>query len=115
MTGKQDLSEDDVILLFVDKAENIRRLIAKSWLALHACVALLATERGEILPLSATLQELGVTSNSELTAIVRQTQVFGKFSAFASLKGGRSLGTWGQPGRGGDCSAVQAQLQGDVQ
>jgi hypothetical protein len=42
-------------------------------------------------------------------------QVFFNGHAFAALKGDESLVTWGDPERGGNSSAVEAQLQGVVQ
>ena len=58
-----------------------------------------------------SLQAAGVHDGEHLTAVAQQLQIASAESAFVLwCCGGSKIITWGNPGNGGDCSAVQDQL-----
>ncbi|OLP99508.1 Thioredoxin reductase [Symbiodinium microadriaticum] len=67
---------------------------------------------GEVLQPRATLSQQELTDGMQIVAVLRQPEIIStrRSTSMALLTGDGSVLTWGDPERGGDCSAVQDQL-----
>eukprot|EP00439_Symbiodinium_sp_Y106_P033664 s700_g4.t1 len=67
---------------------------------------------GEVLQPRATLSEQKLTDGMQIVAVIRQPEIVStrRSTSMALLTGDGSVLTWGDPERGGDCSAVHDQL-----
>ncbi|CAE8650193.1 unnamed protein product, partial [Polarella glacialis] len=102
--------------LQVDRADHVSDLVAKARQAFGRHVVAICTRTGHRLAQVALVADVGLRHEDVLTAVVMKQIVIyaARLGAFAALKGDGSVVTWGHAGYGGDSSAVQAQLQGDV-
>ncbi|CAE7717051.1 unnamed protein product [Symbiodinium sp. KB8] len=78
---------------------------------LNASIGPLITASGSLLQGSATLKQAGLQDGDTVTAVLRDAALAATTGAFALIRGDGSVVAWGHPGAGGDCSAVQEQLQ----
>ncbi|CAE7199272.1 USP [Symbiodinium natans] len=74
-------------------------------------VGKLISASGDRLLESATLAQAGIRENDVVTAVVQDVAVAATSAAFAAIRANGTVVAWGCPKRGGDCSAVQDQLQ----
>ncbi|CAE7643634.1 USP, partial [Symbiodinium sp. CCMP2456] len=71
----------------------------------------LISARGAVMLASRTLVQEGVEDGDVITAIFQDVAVAAASNAFAAIRSDGSVVAWGDPQGGGDCSAVQKQLQ----
>ncbi|CAE7695829.1 unnamed protein product [Symbiodinium sp. CCMP2592] len=67
--------------------------------------------RGDALPRSSSVGEVGLADGAVLTAVVAECQVAASMLAFACLRGDGSVTTLGPEKYGGDCGLAQESLQ----
>eukprot|EP00439_Symbiodinium_sp_Y106_P047255 s326_g6.t1 len=65
---------------------------------------------GSILDVRESIKRARLQSGGSLTLHINRAQVRATRSAFAGILGDGSIVTWGDASHGGDCSAVQGQL-----
>ncbi|CAE7856367.1 unnamed protein product, partial [Symbiodinium microadriaticum] len=67
--------------------------------------------RGDALPKSSSVGEVGLADGAVLTAVVAECQVAASMLAFACLRGDGCVTTLGPEKYGGDCSLVEESLR----
>ena len=102
-------SGETLVLPEHSKVGNLKLLAQRS---LGQAFLKLITDEGHVLTNPEdSLQAAGVQDGENLTAVAQQVQVAASDAAFALwCCGGNRVVTWGDPYRGGDCSAVRDQL-----
>ncbi|CAE7772121.1 USP [Symbiodinium sp. CCMP2592] len=71
----------------------------------------LISASGTVLPASSTLAQEDIKDGDVITAVFQEVTVAAATSAFAVIRSDATVVAWGIPQVGGDCSAVQEQLQ----
>ena len=97
----------------VDTRASLDVLGQQAQIALGVGRGSLRSPGGEDLHGPRTIEQAGLRTGDMLALQLRQVQVFGsrQSPALAAMLGDGSVVTWGDPGRGGDSSAVQGQLR----
>lgn len=78
---------------------------------MHRSLGKLISPRGTVMLASRTLVQEGIEDGDVITAIFQDVAVAAASNAFAAIRSDGSVVAWGDPQGGGDCSAVQKQLQ----
>ena len=95
--------------------EAVGTLTCRAQTALRVGQGRLVDSFGSLLDASLPLKRANLMSGASLTLHISRIQVQSAWHAFAAILGDGSVVTWGDPGAGGDSSAVQNQLKDVLQ
>ncbi|CAE7361094.1 unnamed protein product [Symbiodinium natans] len=97
-----------IVLPWLATIEELRQMAQKE---VSKSLGKLVSSSGAILLSSDTLRQAGVQANDVITAVVQDVVIAATLHAFAAIRSSGTVVAWGDAGAGGECSAVQHQLQ----
>ncbi|CAE7361007.1 unnamed protein product [Symbiodinium natans] len=97
-----------IVLPWLATIEELRQMAQEE---VSKSLGKLVSSSGAVLLPSDTLQQAGVQAYDVITAVVRDVVIAATKHAFAAILSSGTVVAWGARHAGGDCSAVQHQLQ----
>ena len=97
--------------IFVLMNSATKALKRRAQIALEVGKGQLADSFGNVLDAQTLIGDAKIENGASLTLHITPAQVRSSGGAFATILGDGSFATWGDDGRGGDCSDVQDQLK----